>query len=117
MATKKTTAKAEKVEAKKLVKPQVSDFDVIIEPIITEKSMSQTQNFNMAAFKVKKNATKPQIKNAIERIYDVKVLGISTVIVRAKNTTRGSRYHGTISGYKKAIVRIESGKAIDLFKE
>lgn len=115
MAKKKE--EAVKVEAKTGVRPQISDFDVIIEPLITEKSMSLTQTNNMATFKVKDKATKPQIKKAIERIYGVKVVGISTSNVVSKNTTRGSRYHGTISGFKKAVVRIEEGQAIDLFRE
>lgn len=116
MATKKTV-KAAEVAVEKVVRPQISDFDVIIEPLITEKSMSQSSESNMATFKVKSSANKTQIKNAIERIYGVKVVGVSTVNVIAKKTTRGSRYHGMISGYKKAIVRIENGQAIDLFKE
>lgn len=116
MATKKTTKTAE-VTAEKVVRPQISDFDVIIEPLITEKSMSQTSTNNMATFKVKSSANKTQIKNAVERIYGVKVIGVSTVNVVSKNVTRGSRFHGTLSGYKKAIVRIENGQAIDLFKE
>jgi len=113
----KKVEKTAEVKAEKVIRPQISDFDVIIEPIITEKSMSQTQDYNMATFKVKASANKTQIKNAVERIYGVKVLGVSTVNVVAKNVTRGSRFHGTLSGFKKAIVRIENGQAIDLFKE
>lgn len=128
MATKKTVAaetKAEvketkKVEAsstKKFAKPTISDYEVIIAPVITEKSMSQTQTQNKATFKVKNSANKTQIKNAIERIYQVKVQSVSVINVVSKNVTRGSRYHGTIGGYKKAIVTIANGQAIDLFKE
>ena len=79
--------------------------------------MSQTQNENKATFKVLATSNKLEIKNAIQRIYGVKVVDIKTVNVIAKATTRGSKYHGMISGYKKAIVRIENGQAIDLFKE
>ena len=118
MATKKQTAKVEVEEVKvSSVKPTVSDYDVIIEPIITEKTMSQTQEVNQASFKVKKDANKTQIKYAIERIYNVKVLSVRTQIVLPKKCSRGSRYKGTIPGYKKAIVKIEKGQAIDLFRE
>jgi len=114
---KEKAVEATKAPATKTVKPTVKDYKVIIEPIITEKTMSQTQNENKATFKVLATSNKLEIKNAIQRIYGVKVVDIKTVNVIAKATTRGSKYHGMISGYKKAIVRIENGQAIDLFKE
>lgn len=114
--TKKTETKVEEVVTSS-VKPQISDFDVIIEPLITEKTMGQTQTANEATFKVAKKANKTQIKNAIERIYGVKVLDVRTINVLPKKTTRGTRHNGTIAGFKKAIVKIEKGQAIDLFRE
>jgi large subunit ribosomal protein L23 len=119
-ASEKKVAKVSKVApATKTgtVKPTINDYQVIIEPIITEKSMSAGQEQNKATFKVAKDANKLEIKNAIERIYGVKVASVKTVNVIAKSTTRGSKYHGMISGYKKAIVRLQQGSAIDLFKE
>lgn len=115
--TKKAAKKVEAASKAKFAKPTVSDFDVIISPIITEKSMSQTQTLNKATFKVKSSANKTQVKNAIERIYQVKVENVSIINVVSKNVTRGSRYHGTLGGYKKAIVTIANGEAIDLFKD
>jgi len=116
---KKTAVEVEKVTPKKVVtvKPTIKDYQVIIEPIITEKSMSAGQNENKATFKVLKDANKLEIRNAIERIYGVKVASVKTVNVIEKATTRGGKYHGMISGYKKAIVRLQQGSAIDLFKE
>jgi large subunit ribosomal protein L23 len=116
---KKSAVKVEKVAPNKVVtvKPTLKDYQVIIEPIITEKSMSAGQTENKATFKVLKDANKLEIRNAIERIYGVKVASVKTVNVIEKATTRGSKYHGTISGYKKAIVRLQQGSAIDLFKE
>lgn len=76
-----------------------------------------TSEENKATFKVQKDANKIEIKNAIQRIYGVKVLEVKTVNVKPKRTTRGSRFQGKLSGYKKAVVRLESGQAIDLFKE
>lgn len=120
----KKASKAKKAEVSKPetkvapgVKPTINDFGVILEPLITEKSMTLGSTFNMASFKVKKTANKIEIKHAIERIYGVKVVDVKTVNVVAKKTTRGSKYHGTISGFKKAIVRIADGQAIDLYKE
>ena len=121
---KKPAKKATKKEAVKEVssnskfpKATIHDHEVIIEPIITEKSMSLTSEENKATFKVQKDANKIEIKNAIQRIYGVKVLEVKTVNVKPKRTTRGSRFQGKLSGYKKAVVRLESGQAIDLFKE
>ncbi len=121
---KKPAKKAAKKEAVKEVsskskfpKATIHDHEVIIEPIITEKSMSLTSEENKATFKVQKDANKIEIKNAIQRIYGVKVLEVKTVNVKPKRTTRGSRFQGKLSGYKKAVVRLESGQAIDLFKE
>jgi len=118
-AEEKEVVKVEKVAPAKVmtVKPTIKDYQVIIEPIITEKSMSAGQDQNKATFKVMKDANKIEIKNAIERIYGVKVASVKTVNVIEKATTRGSKFHGMISGYKKAIVRIAQGSAIDLFKE
>ena len=110
MAKKKTAEIA-------ATKPTIQDFDIIIEPLITEKSMTQTQEDNKATFIVKSGSNKIAIKKAIEHIYGVKVTGVQTVNVPSKTTTRGGRYKGTVSGFKKAIVTIAEGQAIDLFKE
>ena len=111
MATKKV-----KVE-KTLLKTTIADFDTIIEPIITEKTMSDSQDNNKFAFRVKGNANKIAIKNAIVRIYGVKVKQINIVNVEAKSASRGSKYKGTIPGYKKAIVTLQAGETINLFAE
>jgi len=119
---KKATKKAKEVKVdtsskKDMAKATAADFSVIISPIITEKSMANIQNFNQATFKVKANANKTQVKHAFERIFKVKATHVSIVNVRPSTTTRGGRYQGKIQGYKKAIITIRSGEAIDLFKE
>ena len=93
------------------------DFDVIIEPIITEKSMALMQNANKVTVKVAANANKIEIKNAFQRLFQVTVVDVKVLNQRAKSTTRGGRYKGMISGFKKAVVTIAEGEAIDLFKE
>src|SRR5574344_946147 len=105
MATKSTKKDTKVVETEKVgVKATISDFDCIIEPLITEKSTSAQTEYNKVTFKVKSNANKTQIKNAVSRAYNVKVINVSVINVISKNTTRGSKYHGVIYGYKKAIV-------------
>ena len=113
MAAKKKTAEA----ANRFAKPTEKDFQVILEPRITEKSMDLMQNQNKITVKVLDSANKTEIKLAVERIFQVKVEDVRVSNVRAKNTTRGTRYAGKLSGYKKAVVTIAEGEAIDLFKE
>lgn len=105
------------VVTKAFPKATEKDFEVIVKPIITEKAMDLMQNQNKVTVKVNPNSTKTEIKLAFERIFQVKVVDVKVVNVNAKETTRGTRYKGSISGFKKAIVTVASGEAIDLFKE
>jgi large subunit ribosomal protein L23 len=93
------------------------DFEVILKPVITEKSMAKMQNENKVTVRVNGNSNKTEVKLAFERIFQVKVEEVKIVNVHPKATTRGTRYHGTIQGYKKAIVTVAHGEAIDLFRE
>lgn len=113
MAGKKKT----EAVASKFSKPTEKDFAVILEPRITEKSMDLMQNQNKITVKVLDSANKTEVKLAVERIFQVKVEEVRISNVRAKAKTRGTRYQGSISGYKKAVVTIAEGEAIDLFKE
>lgn len=112
MAAKKTEA-----PKKSFPKPTERDYAVIAKPVITEKSMALMQNMNQVTLKVAPDANKTEIKLAFERIFQVEVTSVKVSNVRAKATTRGTRYHGSIQGYKKAVVTIAEGEAIDLFKE
>lgn len=116
---KKKAVKAEPVkeEKKAFPKPTAHDFEVIIEPLITEKTMALMQNANKVTVKVLGSANKIEIKAAFEHIFQVKVTDVKAVNQIAKKTTRGGRYAGTISGFKKAVVSVAEGSAIDLFKE
>lgn len=105
------------VVTKAFPKATEKDFEVIVKPIITEKAMDLMQNQNKVTVKVNPNSTKTEIKLAFQRIFQVKVVDVKVVNVNAKETTRGTRYKGSISGFKKAIVTVASGEAIDLFKE
>ena len=79
--------------------------------------MALMQNENKVTVKVLETANKTEIKLAFERIFQVKVTDVKVLNQRAKSTTRGTRYAGRISGFKKAVVTVAEGEAIDLFKE
>ena len=111
MAAKKKTE-----AANRFPKATEKDFTVIVKPLITEKTMALMQNENKVTVKVLDSANKTEIKLAFERIFQVKVTDVKVLNQRAKDTTRGTRYAGRISGFKKAVVTVAEGEAIDLFK-
>lgn len=87
-------------------------YDVIIAPVITEKSTNLSEQ-NKVVFKVAIDATKPQIKTAVEKLFDVKVKAVNTLVTKGKNKVfRGVR--GRRSDVKKAIVTLEEGHSIDV---
>jgi large subunit ribosomal protein L23 len=87
-------------------------YDVIVSPVITEKATIASEQ-NKVVFKVAKTATKPQIKAAVERLFDVKVESVNTSIRKGKNKVfRGIR--GTQSDVKKAVVTLAEGHKIDV---
>jgi large subunit ribosomal protein L23 len=114
MAAKKTVEAPAKASFPKATE---KDFEVIVAPLITEKSMQLMQDENKVTVKVLPTANKTEVKLAFERIFQVKVTDVKIVNVRSKVTTRGTRYTGSISGFKKAVVTVAEGEAIDLFKE
>jgi large subunit ribosomal protein L23 len=87
-------------------------YDVILSPVITEKATMQSE-FNQVVFKVRKDATKPQIKAAVEKLFDVKVLSVNTLVRKGKTRVfRGVR--GRTSDIKKAVVTLVDGEKIDV---
>ncbi len=87
--------------------------DIIIAPVITEKSALKMQNDNVYTFKVVKTATKPQIKTAVERAFGVKVKSVNTLNTKAKDRRVG-KYTGKTKTYKKAIVTLDENSKIEL---
>ena len=110
MATKK-------VEKSSIAKATVNDFDVIVKPHITEKTMALMQNENKVTVIVKKNATKELVKDAFERIFGVHVKEVKVINVASKEKSRGGRYKGFTNSFKKAVIALAEGEAVDLFKE
>ena len=87
-------------------------YDVIVSPVITEKATALSEQ-NKVVFKVRKDATKPQIKEAVERLFDVKVKSVNTLVTKGKvKMFRGTR--GQRSDVKKAVVTLEEGQTIDV---
>ena len=87
--------------------------DIIKAPVITEKSTAIASNEKSYVFKVDVKANKSQIKDAIEKIFNVKVKSVNTVNVHPKKKRVG-RYSGMTNKYKKAIVTLVDGNKIDL---
>ena len=88
--------------------------DVLIRPLITEKTSMMMQE-NKYAFQVALNANKVEIRQAVEQIFDVKVLSANTVRVLGKIKRMG-RTQGKRSDYKKAIVKLAEGQTIEFFE-
>jgi len=87
-------------------------YDVILGPIITEKATAASEQ-NKVVFRVKKDASKPQIKAAVEKLFDVKVESVNTLVRKGKV----KRFKGTVgkqSDVKKAIVTLADGQSIDV---
>lgn len=85
---------------------------VIRAPIVSEKSARITEKNNQVAFKVATTATKPQIKQAVETLFDVEVEGVQVVNCTGKRKMFARR-PGKRSDWKKAYVRLKAGSAID----
>ena len=90
----------------------VRHYDVIVAPHITEKATLLSEN-NAVVFKVAGDATKPQIKAAVEALFDVKVKGVSTLVQKGKvKRWKGKPY--TRNDVKKAVVTLAEGQSIDV---
>jgi large subunit ribosomal protein L23 len=87
-------------------------YDVIVAPVITEKATMLSEH-NKVVFKVAKTATKPQIKAAVEKLFDVKVKSVNTIVTEGKLKVFRGRL-GQRSDVKKAVVTLEEGHSIDV---
>jgi len=90
----------------------ISHYDVILSPVITEKATALSEH-NQVVFRVRHDATKPQIKAAVEKLFDVKVTGVNTLVRKGK-TKRFRGMLGTQSDVKRAIVTLAEGQSIDV---
>jgi large subunit ribosomal protein L23 len=87
-------------------------YDVIVSPVITEKATVASEH-NKVVFKVATKATKPQIKEAIEKLFDVKVKSVNTLVRKGKTKVFRGQF-GSQSDTKRAVVTLEEGHRIDV---
>jgi large subunit ribosomal protein L23 len=92
--------------------PDARHYDIVLAPHITEKSTLLSEQ-NAVVFKVAKDASKPEIKAAVEALFDVKVTGVNTMVAKGKSKRwKGQPYQRSDS--KKAIVTLAEGSSIDI---
>ena len=90
--------------------------DVLIKPVLTEKSMTLTAEQNKYTFDVDVNANKTEVKQAVEAMFDVKVEKVNIMNVKPTKKRMG-RYEGKTKRRRKAIVKLAEGSTIDYFGE
>ncbi|MDO8533130.1 MAG: 50S ribosomal protein L23 [Xanthobacteraceae bacterium] len=87
-------------------------YDVILAPVVTEKATKVSEH-NQVVFRVALGASKPEIKEAVEKLFNVKVKGVNTLVKKGK-TKRFRGVRGFQGDFKKAIVTLEEGHSIDV---
>jgi len=93
---------------------------ILVKPLITEKSEMISEKENKACFVVHRRANKIEIKNAVEKAYNVNVLSVNTAVMPGKAKSRNTKsgvVKGSSSSFKKAIVKLAEGESIDLYGE
>jgi large subunit ribosomal protein L23 len=93
---------------------QYSLYKVLSAPKVTEKSTLCSEKGNQVIFEVAKTANKMQIKAAVEKLFDVEVVSVQTLIVKGKSKRFGQTM-GRRNDWKKAIVRLKEGQTVDFF--
>ena len=89
--------------------------EVLIKPLLTEKSSIVTENENRYVFHVQRKANKYQIKDAVEKMFDVKVANVKTAVLPGK-VKRSGKTTKKASSWKKAYVQIQEGQKLELYK-
>ena len=91
---------------------------IIVKPIVTEKMTQLGEKLNRYGFRVQKGANKIEIKQAVEKMYEVTVTDVNTLIVAPKKKSRNTKsgvVKGKTSPYKKAIITVNAGETIDFY--
>ena len=91
---------------------------IIVKPIVTEKMTQLGDKLNRYGFRVQKGANKIEIKQAVEKMYEVTVTDVNTLIVAPKKKSRNTKsgvVKGTTTPYKKAIITVKAGETIDFY--
>lgn len=93
-------------------------MNLMIIPIVTEKANAISEKTNRFSFKVSPDANKYHIKDAVEKLYDVKVVGVSTMNYEGKKKMRYTKrgiQRGKVAAFKKAVVTLAEGQTIDFY--
>ncbi len=90
-------------------------YEIIKRPIITEKSAILSEDHKTYVFEVDRKATKDQVKQAVEKAFDVKVLSVKTMVSRGRWLKKYAKF-GPPKYYKKAMVRLKDGQTISIFE-
>jgi large subunit ribosomal protein L23 len=93
----------------------VNEYDIVIRPLITEKSSFLRDNGNQYVFEVQRDANKIEIKKAIEKLFKVKVISVKIAIVEGKNKRLG-RFSGKRPDWKKAFAKLSPKDKITIFE-
>jgi len=94
----------------------INHFEILRQPVITEKSYAGTGAANQYTFRVACTATKTQVKAAVEAIFEVNVDKVQVINMPTKPKRRGA-HTGTRSGYRKAVVRLAEGQTLEMAEE
>ena len=89
--------------------------DILLRPLVTEKTMTQSEEHNQVSFEVHPAANKIQVRQAVERLFEVKVTGVRVLNVVGKQKRFGLRV-GRRKNWKKAIVHLAEGQSLDVFE-
>jgi large subunit ribosomal protein L23 len=89
--------------------------EVLLAPVVSEKSYAQIEESNTYSFRIHPDAHKTQVRQAVEELFGVKVTSVNIVKVPSKPKMRNYR-KGTRPGWKKAIVQLKEGDAIEIFE-
>ncbi len=88
--------------------------EVLLAPVVSEKSYAQIEDNNTYSFRIHPDAHKTQVRQAVEELFEVKVLGVNIAKVQSKPKRRGL-HKGTKPGWKKALVQLQAGDTIEIF--
>jgi large subunit ribosomal protein L23 len=94
--------------------PQLEPYQIVLRPLVTEKSFHKSERYNVYAFEVNPLATKDEIRHAVQELFGVKVLGVNVQNRKGKPRRTRMRY-GYTKDWKKAIVKLDSEDKINFF--
>jgi large subunit ribosomal protein L23 len=94
----------------------MNPYDVLIKPMLTEKSTNQRHDANKVSFEVEIKSTKLDVKKAVEKLFNVNVVKVNTCLTRGKYRRRGAHYYRS-EKVKKAVVTVKAGQKISVFED